>query len=234
MLRDRSLRNLLRDHDLLFRDGLPGLRIHDRDDCGKVSVHRAAERYTALYSRKRRDLHPHIGLRPVVPQEIQMISPALGERGGIKEFKDIPFHISHANRSVDEADDFCSDRRRAVRIEHAVHTEVAVMLPLAVVPSVGIGSVRMENRMVHHFPDTAAHQVIIVIDFLPVCFCIAGTHSHGVGIFTEEIRPVVEALLFSAVLADPVHLLHRWVHLAAYIIRLPFAVDSALVMHGKR
>ena len=142
--------------------------------------------------------------------------------------------MRHADRPVNKPDNLGAGRGLPVRIEHTVNAEIAVMLPLAVVPSVGIGSVRMENRMVHHFPDTAAHQIIIVIDFLPVCFGIAGTHTHGVGIFTEEIRPVVEALLFSAVLADPVHLLHRWVHLAAYIIRLPFAVDSALVMHGKR
>ena len=230
MLRDRSLRNLFRDHDLFFRDGLPGLRIHDRDDCGKVSVHRAAERYTALYSRKRRDLHPHIGLRPVVPQEIQMISPALGERGGIKEFKDIPFHISHANRSVDEADDFCSDRRRAVRIEHAVHAEVPVMLPLAVIASVGITSVLMEYGVIHHLPDTSAHQIVIVIDFLPVRFRIAGTDSHRVGILTHKVRPVIQALHLSSVLTGPVHHIHARIHLAAHIVSLPLTVDRALVV----
>ena len=159
-----------------------------------------------------------------------MISPALGERGSIEEFEDISFHISYTDRSVNEAYDFCSDRRRAVRIEHAVHTEVPVMLPLAVVTAVGITSVLMKYGVIHHLPDTSAHQIVILINFLPVRFRIAGTDAHRVGILTHKVRPVIQALHLPSVLPGLVHHIHTRIHLTANIVSLTLAVNCALIV----
>ena len=85
--------------------------------------------------------------------------------------------------------------------------------------------------MIHHLPDAATHQIVIAIDFLPVCFRIPGADSHSMCIFTEKIRSVIQAFLLPAVLANHVHLRHGRIHFTADIIRLSPAVDSAFIVH---
>ena len=105
------------------------------------------------------------------------------------------------------------------------------MLPFAVVAAVGIAAIFMQHRVVHHFPNAAAHQIIEAVDFLPVILCRAGANTHGMGIFAQEIGPVVQLLLLALMLADFSHIFHAGVHLAAHIVGDALAVDDAFVMH---
>ena len=85
--------------------------------------------------------------------------------------------------------------------------------------------------MVHHFPNAAAHQIIEGIDFLPVILRCAGANTHGMGIFAQEIGPVVQLLLFALMLANLAHIFYTGVHFAAHIVGDALAVDDAFVMH---
>ena len=108
------------------------------------------------------------------------------------------------------------------------------MLPFSVISAIGIASVVVLHGMVHHFPDTSAHQIVITIDFLPVCFRVSRANPHRMRIFAEEIWSVIQALLFSPVFPDHMHLRHGRIHFAADIICLSLAVDRTLVVHGER
>ena len=91
----------------------------------------------------------------------------------------------------------------------------------------------MEHRVIYHLPHAAAHQVVILIDLLPVGLGVAGADAHGVGVLAQEVGPVVQLLLLAAVLAHLVHLLHRGVHLRAHVVGHALAVHGALVVHGQ-
>ena len=84
--------------------------------------------------------------------------------------------------------------------------------------------------MVHHFPDTAADEVVVVIDLLPVGLCVAGADAHGVGVLAHEVGAVVHRGLFAPVLADVMQFADRWVHVGADVVGDPRAVDGALVV----
>ncbi len=131
---------------------------------------------------------------------------------------------------VDEFDDFRAGGGLAVGVEHAVDTEVAVVDILPVVAAVGVGAVRVEDRMVHHLPDAAADQVVVAVDLLPVGLRVAGTDAHGVRVFAHEVRAVVHRGLFALVLADVAQLFDRRVHVGADIVGDALAVYRALIV----
>ncbi len=83
------------------------------------------------------------------------------------------------------------------------------MFPFAVVAAIGVAAVCVQNGMIYHLPHAAAHQVIVIIDFLPVGFGVAGANAHGVGVLAHEIWAVVELVLSAAIFADIVHHLRR-------------------------
>ncbi len=129
--------------------------------------------------------------------------------------------------------DPCPGGGSPIRIKNAVHTEIAVMLPLPMVAAVGVAAVRVQHRMVHHLPDTAAHQVIIPVDLLPVALRIAGSYAHGMGVFAEEIGPIAELGYISCTLSHLMHLFHGRIHLAAHIVGSAPGMDHALIVDGQ-
>ncbi len=141
--------------------------------------------------------------------------------------------MRHTDGAVDEAYDLRPGGRTPVGVEQAIHAEVAVVLPLAVVAAVGVAAVLVQDRVIDHLPYAAAHEIVVVVYLLPICLCVAGADAHGVGVLAQEIRPVVETLLLPPVLAHVVHHLDAGVHLAAHVVCLPLAVDGALVVDGQ-
>ena len=138
--------------------------------------------------------------------------------------------MADAYRTVDKADDLRAGGRSPVRIKEPVHAEVAVVLPLPVVTAVGVASVLVQHRVVHHFPDAAADQVVVSVDLLPVGLGISRSDAHGMRVFAQEIRPVVERFLLSLMDSDVMDHLNARIHLAADVVGDPAAVDGALVV----
>ena len=135
--------------------------------------------------------------------------------------------------TVNMADDFCARGRCSIRVEYTVNTEIAIVRPFSVVTAIGIGAIGLPHRMVYHFPDTSAHKIVILVNHLPVFLHGTGADAHSVGIFAEEIRPVIQLLLAASVLTHLLHLFYRRIHLAANIIGYPFAVDGTFIMNGQ-
>ncbi len=107
------------------------------------------------------------------------------------------------------------------------------MLPFTVISAVGVMAVRVENSMVKHLPDAAAHQIFVVIDLFPVGLNVSGTDTHGMGIFAEEVGTVIETLLVAAMLTDFVNHRGGRIHFAANVIGLAAAVDGTLIVNGQ-
>ena len=84
--------------------------------------------------------------------------------------------------------------------------------------------------MIRHLPDTAAHEIIVTVNFPPVGFHISGADAHGVGVLAHKIGAVVEPFLFPPPFSHIVNHLHCWVHLTAHVVGLPLAVNGAFVM----
>ena len=135
--------------------------------------------------------------------------------------------------AVDEAELTRAGGGAAVRVEQAVHAEVPVVLPFPVVAAVGIASVGVEDGVIHHLPDAAAHQIVVFVDLLPIGLCVAGADAHCMGVLAEEVGAVVERPFLPPVLADGPDLFHGRVHLAADVIGDPLVVDDALIVDGQ-
>ena len=141
--------------------------------------------------------------------------------------------MAHPYGPVNEADDLRAHRRAPVRIKDAIHTEIAIMHPFTMIPSIGIAAIRLLDRVIYHFPHTATHQVVIFVDFLPIAFGISRADSHRMRIFTQKIRPVVQALLLPSMLSHFMHIMDTRVHFAAHIIGLTARMDRAFIMNRK-
>ncbi len=141
--------------------------------------------------------------------------------------------MAHPDRTINILHDPGSGRRCTVRIEHTVHAEVAVMFPFPVIAAIGIGSVRVQDRMVHHLPDTASHQVIISINLFPVAFCITWADPHCMRIFAQKIRSVAQLPHLISFFSDLMHSPDRRIHLASHIIGFLLRMDRALIVNRK-
>ena len=164
-------------------------------------------RYLHLLPFKRIDPWSKLFFAAVAPREPEFISHARSESLCVEDLKIVSAQPAHSYRPVDEPGDLCSCRRAAVRIEHAVHAEVAIVLPLAVVAAVGIASVLMKNSVVYHLPDAASDETVVVVDLFPVVLHAARANAHGMRVFAEEIRPVTELLYLVFLLAYLMHAL---------------------------
>ena len=125
--------------------------------------------------------------------------------------------------------------RRAVGIEKTVHTEIAVVHFFLVVAAVGIFvtvavTFFVVHRVVTPFPNTAAHQLVAGIKYLPVILQPTGTDAHRVRIFTKVKR---FALVFVAAGAVAVfdNIGNAGVHFRNHVISRARGADNALVMH---
>ena len=87
--------------------------------------------------------------------------------------------------------------------------------------------------MVYHLPYTAAHQVVILVDFLPVSFRVAGAYAHGMRVFAHKVRTIVKSCLSPCMLTDVMDHLDARIHLTADIIGNSLAVDRALIVNRK-
>ena len=139
--------------------------------------------------------------------------------------------MPHPDRTIYKPHDPGPGGRGTIRIKHAVHTEIAVMLPLPVITAIGISAVRVTYRMINHLPHTAAHQIVVCIDFLPIPFRVSRSYPHGVRIFTEEIGPVAQFPYPVSLLTDGMHPLDRRIHLAPHIVGLFLRVNRTLIVH---
>ena len=225
--------HFLCDNDLFFGDKPSCFCVHGGYDDGKIAIDFLPGIHVHAHFCERCRGRAY-GLRcAVVPAEGQFVAVRIRKSGSVEQLKGVSGDMRYPDGAVDEPDDLRADGRRAVRVEHAVHTEVPVMAPLAVVAAVGIAAVLVKHRVIDHFPDTAAHQAVVLIDFLPVGLRIAGADAHGVGVFAHKVRPVIQPFLLAAFFPDIVDHLHAGVHLAAHVVGLPLAVDGALVVHRK-
>ena len=226
-------RDALSDHDLFLRHYFAGSKVLSAHDDREISLYSLRLGYYNNRLLKRSGVGRDHGHAAVVPGKCQLIAAALRKSCCVEHLESASRYMSDPDRAIDESDDLRAGGRSPVGIEKAVHTEIAVVAPLAVVSSVGVAAVLVENRVIDHLPHAAADQVVVFIDLFPVGFGIAGSHSHGVRVFAHEIGPVVELLLLAAVLAGVMDHLYGRVHLAADIISDPLAVDGALVVYGQ-
>ena len=226
--------NVPLQNELLLRNRLPGFCVRHRDDGREVAVLLLPHVQLHLHLPQRRDADLQLLRRAVVPRDGQRVTLAAGKRRGVEDFKDVAGNVAYADGAVDEFYDPCAHRGPPVGIEHPVHAEVPVVLPLPVVAAVGEAAVLVQHGMVRHLPDAAAHEVVVPVDLLPVGLRVSGADAHGVGILAHEIGPVVEGLLLSLMLAHVVQHFDAGVHLAAHVIGDLFAVNGALVVDRKR
>ena len=83
----------------------------------------------------------------------------------------------------------------AIRVNKAVHAEIAIVGPLAVVaaiikdgaPILGFAFV---DAMVAPFPQQAAHETGMTLDKLEVIFQVAGAVTHAMAVFAHQVRLV--------------------------------------------
>ena len=125
--------------------------------------------------------------------------------------------------------------RHAVGIEKPVNTEIAVVHFLFVVAAVGVFitvtvAFFVVHRVVTPFPNTAAHQLVAGIKYLPVILQPTGTDAHRVRIFTKVKR---FALVFVAAGAVAVfdNVGNTGVHFRNHVVSRARGADNALVMH---
>ena len=85
--------------------------------------------------------------------------------------------------------------------------------------------------MIHHFPDAAAKQIVVTIDQLPVILHTAGADAHCVGIFAEEIRPVIQLFFPSCMGGNLRHLCDGRIHFTSHVIGMPDGMNDALIMN---
>ena len=107
------------------------------------------------------------------------------------------------------------------------------MFPFTVIAAIGVAAVLVQHGVIDHLPHAAAHQIIVLVDLLPVGLRVAGADAHGVRILAHEIGAIVEWFLPAAMFAHIMHHLHRRIHFAAHIVGNALAMHGALIMHGQ-
>ena len=125
--------------------------------------------------------------------------------------------------------------RSAVRIDQAVHTEIAIVNSLAVVTSVGVHSLAIWrfahiDGVVTPLPHKSSTGGIVAVEELEVVLQISGTVAHGMTVFAQNVRLVAVTInIFS-------HLGYGWIHsaveiqIAVVIFSLTVCILCALVV----
>ena len=106
------------------------------------------------------------------------------------------------------------------------------MLLLAVVTAVGVFQrpVLVINGVIGPLPDTAAHEVVVFIEMLPVLLERAGTHAHCVSIFAQEERAILIEFTVPCALTDFFNIVLMSVHFRGDIIGVSRRSDNALIV----
>ena len=118
--------------------------------------------------------------RAVCPSQSKSISVCAAECCSVEYFKFSAAEITYSYWTVYESKYLCACRRCAVRIEKSIDTEVAVVLPFAVITTVCIAPVLVEHGVIHHLPYAASHEIVVSIYFFPVVFHRARSDTHRV------------------------------------------------------
>ena len=241
--KDVVQRRHLREPDLLAGDLLPRVTAANRDGhpagavtpqaLAKLSRHGRRGPHQVGLLPQRRHVARELSQAAVVPLKAERVRLPRGERRRVVDHEEVPAQVPDAQGPVAVAHHARARGGRAVRVEDAVHAEVAVVLPLPVVAAVGVAAVRVEHGVVDHLPHAAAHQGVEGVDLPPVVLDATRAHAHGVRVLAEEVRPVVEAPRGRAALAHAPHALDGGVHLAPHVVGAAQRVDGTLVVHGQ-